>query len=152
MGREELEKELAYKPAAKKKLKHWLKKRASAFFLLTNFFGSLFLSASLAFICWLFGAKIAEVFSAFFLSLVPLSAFVSAVVNRFVLRRVSPKILPKLNLSEGVPEEFLSIVVIPTLVGSEADVELLLRKIETQYLGTGQVLKLSIVLGRVYTK
>lgn len=135
LGREELEKELAYKPAAKKKLKHWLKKRASAFFLLTNFFGSLFLSASLAFICWLFGAKIAEVFFAFFLSLVPLSAFVSVVVNRFVLRRVSPKILPKLNLSEGVPEEFLSIVVIPTLVGSEADVEMLLRKIETQYLG-----------------
>src|SRR5205085_11869537 len=55
-------------------------------------------------------------------------------VNRLVVAFLPPRILPKLDVSEGVPLEFSTAVVIPTLFGSVEAVHEMLETIEVQFL------------------
>ncbi len=68
------------------------------------------------------------------LGLVPASDVAVAVVNRLVPILVPPKLLPKLELADGVPRELRSLVVVPTLLSSRADIEEQLERLEVHYL------------------
>jgi len=69
------------------------------------------------------------------LATVPTSAVAVAVVNLLVTRLVSPRPLPKLDLSQGVPDAFRTCVVVPALLTHEDVVEALLAQLETAHLG-----------------
>ena len=57
-----------------------------------------------------------------------------SVVNRLVVAYLPPRILPKLDVSEGIPAELSTAVVIPTLFGSVDTVEEMLETIEVRFL------------------
>lgn len=59
-----------------------------------------------------------------------------ALVNRAVTNRVGPAVLPGLELSDGVPSEFRTVVVTPTLLTNSATVDKLIEQLEVHYLAS----------------
>jgi cyclic beta-1,2-glucan synthetase len=72
------------------------------------------------------------------LALVPASDLAVAVINRSVTKLVGPRRLPKLELAGGVPSELRTLVVVPTLLTSEADVREGIERLEVHYLANGE--------------
>ncbi|MGH2615184.1 MAG: glucoamylase family protein, partial [Thermomicrobiales bacterium] len=68
------------------------------------------------------------------LALVPASDLAIALVNRAVTALVGPRVLPKLELRDGVPSSLRTIVVVPTLLTSQADIEEQIERLEVHYL------------------
>ncbi|HMF10563.1 MAG TPA: glucoamylase family protein, partial [Thermoanaerobaculia bacterium] len=68
------------------------------------------------------------------LSLVPASDLAVAVLNRDVTDLVGPRRLPKLELKEGVPRSLRTLVAVPIMLSSEAEVEEAIQRLEVHYL------------------
>jgi cyclic beta-1,2-glucan synthetase len=72
-----------------------------------------------------------------FLSLfmiIPISVPAVSLINNLVTFLFPPNTPPKLELKEGVPDEFRTVVVIPCLIGQENNVAELISKLERRYL------------------
>jgi cyclic beta-1,2-glucan synthetase len=69
------------------------------------------------------------------LAIVPASDLAIAVVNRAVTSLLEPRALPRLDLSDGVPTDLRTLIVVPTLLSSVADVEAQVNGLEVHYLG-----------------
>jgi cyclic beta-1,2-glucan synthetase len=65
----------------------------------------------------------------------PCSQTAVEVMNYVVTSLLTPQILPKLDFSEGIPDEFLTMVVVPTLLLNEKQVHKLVEDLEVRYLG-----------------
>src|SRR5207249_8674482 len=68
------------------------------------------------------------------LALVPATDLAIALTNFGVVERIGPRLLPKLELRDGVPTELRTLVVMPALLTSEAHVEELIAQLEVHYL------------------
>jgi cyclic beta-1,2-glucan synthetase len=68
------------------------------------------------------------------LGLVPASDVALSLVHRLVPVLVPPRLLPKLELARGVPPELRTVVVVPTLLSSQADIEEQLERLEVHFL------------------
>src|SRR5262249_36777566 len=64
----------------------------------------------------------------------PASALAVAVMNRVVTEVVGPRPLPKLELRDGVPASLRTMVVVPTLLASQAEIQELIERLEVHYL------------------
>ncbi len=64
------------------------------------------------------------------LALIPASALAAELVNRTVTRLLPPRVLPRLDLAEGIPAELTTVVVVPTLLLTPASVGRLLDNLE----------------------
>ena len=70
----------------------------------------------------------------FFLLLIPIENIVSKIIQNILLKIVKPKPIPKLDFQNGIPEEYATMVVIPTIVASKEKVEELMKKLEVYYI------------------
>lgn len=70
----------------------------------------------------------------FVLSLIPIQTVIMQVVQCFTNKIVSPKLVPKLELTNGIPEEYTTMVIIPTIIKSKEKIEELMKKLEVYYL------------------
>jgi cyclic beta-1,2-glucan synthetase len=68
------------------------------------------------------------------LSLVPASDIAVALVHRLIPALLPPRRLPKLELAEGVPAALRTLVAVPTLLTTRADLEEQLERLEVHYL------------------
>ena len=68
------------------------------------------------------------------LALIPASDLAIALVNRFVTRVLGPRPLPRLDLDAGVPSGLRTLVVVPTLLTTAAEVETQVGGLEVHYL------------------
>ncbi len=64
----------------------------------------------------------------------PASDLAVSLINRGVAALLGPRTLPRLELAEGVPADLRTLVVVPTLLGSLADVEARVAGLEIHYL------------------
>ena len=69
------------------------------------------------------------------LALGPASDLAIALVNRGVTNLLGPRALPRLDLDDGVPSRLRTLVVVPTLLTGEADVEAQVGGLEVHFLG-----------------
>ncbi|HEX5426473.1 MAG TPA: glucoamylase family protein [Candidatus Acidoferrales bacterium] len=69
-----------------------------------------------------------------FLALIPASDLAIALINRFVTDLLQPRGLPRIDLKKGIPEQFRTLVVIPTLLAKVSDVNELISHLEVHYL------------------
>jgi len=69
------------------------------------------------------------------LVLVAASQLASALTNWLATLQTMPELLPRMDFSQGVPAEFATLVVIPTLLGDARQLEELLDALEVRYLG-----------------
>ncbi|HWL73875.1 MAG TPA: glycosyl transferase, partial [Burkholderiaceae bacterium] len=72
------------------------------------------------------------------LALVPASDLAIALVNREVTEMLGPRTLPRLALRDGVPEELRTLVVVPTLLSSHAQVAEQIERLEVHYLANSE--------------
>lgn len=68
------------------------------------------------------------------LSLIPFSTVVIGIYNWIITRIYLPTMLPRLELKDGIPEKFRTMVVIPALLTSESGVKELVGQLEVFYL------------------
>ncbi|MDQ6873257.1 MAG: glycosyltransferase family 2 protein, partial [Gemmatimonadota bacterium] len=132
-GRKTLEEKVGYTPPAGEWLYRWTQRHPN-----TLYFGGITLFTSLA-----LGAILELVESApasvrlliVLVALIPASEVGISVINQLITLLMPPRLLPKLELrEEGIPEEYMTAVVVPTLLGSVHGVEEALEHIEVQYL------------------
>jgi cellobiose phosphorylase len=69
------------------------------------------------------------------LALLPASDLATGLVQRLVAVLAKPRHLPRLDLSDGVPENAETMVVVPTILDSVAGVQALVEHLEVQALG-----------------
>ncbi len=70
------------------------------------------------------------------LGLIPISDLAMALINQAAIDRFGPAILPGLDLPKGVPTDLRTIIVIPTLLTSAAEIEELIKHLEVHYLSS----------------
>lgn len=70
----------------------------------------------------------------FMLAFIPSMAISMNITNYFYFKRFRPKILPKMDYLNNIPEEHATMVVVPTLLPNEDRVEELAESLEVQYL------------------
>ncbi len=66
--------------------------------------------------------------------LIPSSEVAVQIIQYILSKAIKPKLIPKLDLSNGIPEESSTMVVIPTIINSKEKVKELMRKLEVYYL------------------
>lgn len=69
------------------------------------------------------------------IAVIPASDLAISLVNYLVTLLLEPRVLPKLDLSDGIPPECRTLVVVPVLFASEDDVREALDLLEIRYLG-----------------
>lgn len=134
-GRPELEQAVGCQPPLKTRLKRAAQPKRLAFYLgfilaLTLFTMAVVLPAFTAlpphnWHYWFFAIT----------GLLASSALAVALINMSVTLFVPPRALPRLDFSEGIPDLHRTMVVVPTLLGSEQEIEHLLEALEIRYLG-----------------
>lgn len=71
----------------------------------------------------------------FFMLLWPIENTFVKIIQYFCSKLVKPKLIPKIDLQEGVPKEYTTMVVIPTILKSGEKVKELFEKLEVYYIG-----------------
>jgi cyclic beta-1,2-glucan glucanotransferase len=86
------------------------------------------------FLTWAAGAVSWTLVLLGILGLVPASELAVALVHRLVPFLVPPRLLPKLELAQGVPPELRTLVVVPTMLARQTDIEKQIEGLEVHYL------------------
>ena len=133
-GRDQLETKLGYRPSPLVRLRRWPFRHPGLTYL-----GSIAgLTGVLLF--WLLayvragGADWPGLLVTGLLVLVPSLTIAVSLTNLTITTLTSPRLLPKLDFRAGVPPDFRTMVVVPTLLTSTAEVDALLRQLELHYL------------------
>ncbi len=69
---------------------------------------------------------------------VPASELAIALINRAVTSLLGPRILPRMELRQGVPENLRTIVVVPTLLTTPREIEEQVERLEVHYLANSE--------------
>src|SRR6185503_12289167 len=70
------------------------------------------------------------------LAIIPASDVAVALVNRLVVGRLGPALLPAMDLTTGVPSHLRTIVAMPVLLTNRTQVEQLVDQLEVHYLAS----------------
>ena len=70
----------------------------------------------------------------FCIILVPIENIISKIAQYILSKIVKPKLIPKLDFQNGIPEKFKTMVVVPTIVKSKEKVKELMGKLEVYYI------------------
>jgi cyclic beta-1,2-glucan synthetase len=133
-GRAAFEQELGFRVP----LKSWLR-RIYVTQAASRYLGTIAVVSGLILALFLFNAGAAEVgtvglFLLGLLALVPASDLAIALVNREVMALLGPRALPRLALRDGVSAELRTLVVVPTLLTGQAQIEEQIERLEVHYL------------------
>ena len=69
------------------------------------------------------------------LLLVPATGAAIDVINQLIALIFPPRVLPKLDLSKGIPDECLTVVAVPTLLLNESQTRQMVEALEVRFLG-----------------
>ena len=68
------------------------------------------------------------------LCLIPVQTIATQIIQYLLSKFVTPKMIPKLDFTNGIPKESSTMVIIPTIIKSKDKVEELMKKLEVYYL------------------
>ncbi|MBO5349086.1 MAG: hypothetical protein J6A89_04640 [Clostridia bacterium] len=86
---------------------------------------------------WYLNIKINQFFIPFLIFLlliIPLKNIIIKIIQYISGKIVKPKLIPKLDFYNGIPEEYSTMVVIPTIVKNKEKVEEIMKKLEVFYM------------------
>ena len=132
-GRSELEEATGYKPPIKERLYRWTQRHPTALY-----FGSISVVTVLLLLL-VFRVvpadTLGERIAVLLLTLLPANEIAISIVNQLVTMLMPPHVLPKMEFrDDGIPDEFRTAVVVPTLFSSVRAVNEAVSHIEVQYL------------------
>ena len=67
-------------------------------------------------------------------SFIPISEIIIKFVQYILSKNVKPKLIPKLDFTDGIPKEYTTMVIMPTILKSKENVKEFLEKLEVYYL------------------
>ena len=134
-GREGLEIDLAYRPKFGQRLRRFGLRHATAVYLASIAALTLLLGAGGLWYARSAGAGPLALVWAALLLVIPASDLALALAQRLITMAVPPRRLPRLDLTDGVPEEARTMVVIPTIITSVENVQLRLEHLEVVAIG-----------------
>jgi cyclic beta-1,2-glucan synthetase len=134
-GRRELEADVAWRPGPWKRLRRLGFAHATAAYLGSIALVTAALVAAGVAYARQAGGSAWALSAVALLLLLPASELAIALVQRLAARLVPPRRLPRLDLSEGIPEDARTLVVVPTLLTSVEGVERQLEHLEVLALG-----------------
>jgi len=134
-GRPDVEARIGYRLPVHSRLRRQLARTPIRVYL-----GSIFvLMTMLCLVSLLYAVRAGEsalqICLALCLSILPASAVAVDVVNWLVVQFVPPRVLPRLDFQNGIPITSSVMVVIPSLLKNETELDSLLHQIENHYLG-----------------
>ena len=133
-GRRAFERRLGFRIPLGVHLRRWCGANAlSGYFAAIGILTALILSGPL-FVTWSAAAGVPILILLGILALVPASDVAVALANRLVTAVVPPRSLSKLELAQGVPAELRTMVVVPTLLTSRADIEESVERLQVRFL------------------
>jgi cyclic beta-1,2-glucan synthetase len=129
-GRKELERAIGYRPTLAERAQRLLKRWPDFSYILGIEILTLAIMAAVV-----LGAKPkVSGWIVVALFLLPAAECAVALMNQLATTLFQPKALPKLNFSKGVPAEFTTMVVVPTLLTSEEQMGRAVRDLEIRFL------------------
>jgi cyclic beta-1,2-glucan synthetase len=129
-GRKTLEQAIGYRPTLTERTQRLLKRWPDFSYILGIEMLTLAVMAAVV-----FGAKTnVHGWMIVALFLLPAADCAVALVNQLVTTLFSPNALPKLDFSKGLPADFTTMVVVPTLLTSEAQMTRAVRDLEIRFL------------------
>ncbi len=133
-GRWAFEKRLGYRIPLRVRIR-----RACGAHALEGYFAAIVVLTALVlsgplFVTWSAAAGVPILILLGILALVPASDVAVALANRLVTAVVPPRSLSKLELAHGVPAELRTMVVVPTLLTSRADIEESVERLQVRFL------------------
>ncbi|MEO5822306.1 MAG: glucoamylase family protein [Vicinamibacteraceae bacterium] len=135
-GRQEFERLIAYRPRLGERARRALFAHATGLYLgAIALLTLLVLAVGIAYAVGLGHGTAGTITLIALFGLIPASELATSAVQRLLPRLVAPKVLPRLELDSGVPEDGRTMVIVPTLFGSVRAVEDLLAHLEIQALG-----------------
>jgi hypothetical protein len=128
-GAARLRQQVSYKPSARQRLRDFVRKYPTGFYLLgieiLTFLITVFL---------LQGLEAATLVAGFFLILMPAAQAAVDFMNNLTSSILPPRPLPKLDFSEGIPDDCTTMVAVPTLLLNESQVRGLVADLEIRFL------------------
>ena len=70
----------------------------------------------------------------FIISIIPIENIVTKTTQYILSKIVKTKVIPKLDFQNGIPEEYATVVAIPTILNSKEKVKKLMEKLEVYYI------------------
>lgn len=133
-GRAALEAQLEMRVSAKSRVSRWVYHYPTLVYV--GSIGLLTLALWLAAMsyAWQVGANLVQMLGVGLLLLIPALTVASGLVNWIVTNATQPRVLPKLDFEAGIPAERKTLVVIPSLLSSAAEVNSLVQELELHYL------------------
>jgi len=133
-GRDQLDRELGFRAFGMERLRRALRRHPTSWYLGAIAVATLAAWSVPAWYLRTVQAGPAEWLVGLALTALPASTLAITAVQWIVAQMLPPRAMPKLDLRRGVPDDARTIVVVPTLIGSTADVDLLVRRLEVHYL------------------
>jgi len=133
-GRPPLERRLGFRVPLRLRLGRFFRTHATAGYLGTIALFTAILLGSLLIESWTVGTGTTALLLLGILGLLPASEIAVALVHRLVPILVQPRLLPKLELGQGVPAGLRTLVVVPTLLTSRHDIDEQVERLEVHFL------------------
>lgn len=133
-GRSLLEKNVNYQPGLKASLRRWFLAHPTSTYLGSIGFISLLIILGLLSYSYVAGGSLIQLILVGLLGLaLALDASIN-LVNWIVTHKIRPHSLPRMDFSEGIPADFRTMVVIPTLLTNTNELASLLQELELHFL------------------
>ncbi len=129
-GRAGLEAEVAHRPPMRARVRRLALRHPTPIYLGSIAAVAASLLAAVAFWTVRLGGSRPALLVALVLSAVPALDLAGAFVQRLIARAVSPRRLPRFDLTDGVPDDARTMVIVPTLLGSPEAVTALIEHLE----------------------
>ncbi|MFN2491531.1 MAG: GH36-type glycosyl hydrolase domain-containing protein [Pyrinomonadaceae bacterium] len=133
-GLTRLEESFAYHPTLTERLRRFFLRHATAVYLGTFAALTFMLVVLLMTAIHVAGGTWPLTIVAGVLALIPASDFALSVLNWDVTHLLDPRVLPRMETAEGIPESAATMVVVPTVFDSEMQVHELLERVEVHFL------------------
>lgn len=133
-GRDLLEQAVSYHPKWGEWLRRWIFDQAPAIYLGGLSLLTLLFLAGLVAYAFFSGGTVLQLIAVSVLGLVPASMVSVSLAHTLITHTVPPRILPKMDFSEGIPVKYSTMVVIPSLLSDLEGIDFLLNQMELHYL------------------
>lgn len=134
-GIEELKKKIGLKVSVNSLLWKILNENKVEFYIGINVVGTIILDAFLLYLIFRGNyINLSQQVMGFLVILIPCSEIVNSIVNWSANHLTTPKFVPKIDISNGIPDEARTVVVIPAILNNEREVKKLISDMEIYYL------------------
>jgi len=133
-GREELENQTGYQPGLNEIFLRVLFRFPTSIYLGSILLLTAFWLALITYYASLHSNAFWNSFLVILLTVIPAITVSTQLVNWILSLILKPNVLPKMEFEEGIPDDHSAVVVMPTLISSEEEVDSLLEQIEHHYL------------------